>query len=40
MEYQKIINLLDLITNQLPKVRGKNCIEVNFDAQEINNTSS
>ena len=29
MKYQKIINLLDNISNQPPKFRTKNCVEIN-----------
>ena len=34
MEYQKIINLLDIIPNQQTKFRTKNWIAINDDARE------
>ena len=35
MEYQKIANLLDneVISNQLPKFRTRNCVEINDDSR-------
>ena len=33
MEYQKIVNLLDNITNQPPKFRIRNSIEINNESK-------
>ena len=33
MEYQKIINLLDNITNQPSKFRTRNCFEINHESR-------
>ena len=40
MEYQKMINLLDDIPNQLSKFRTKNWVEINDDSRGIYNTNS
>ena len=40
MEYQKIINLLDNTSNQPPKFRTKNWVEINFDSRGKHNTNS
>ena len=40
MEYQKIINLLDNIPNQLSKFRTKNWIEINDQSRGVYNTNS
>ena len=40
MEYQKVINLLDITPNQPSKFRTKNCIEINDDARRTYNTNS
>ena len=33
MEYQKITNLLDVTTNQTPRFRTKNWMEINDESQ-------
>ena len=38
MEYQKMINLLDNASNQLPKFRAKNWIEINDQSRGNYNT--
>ena len=40
MEYQKIINLLDNMSNQLSKFRTKNWIETNDQSRGVYNTNS
>ena len=40
MEYQKVINLLDITPNQPSKFRTKNCIEINDDPRRTYNTNS
>ena len=40
MEYQKIINLLDNILNQLSKFRIKNWIEMNDESRGVYNKNS
>ena len=40
MEYQKMINLLDNVSNQLPKFRAKNWIEINDQSRGNYNTDS
>ena len=40
MEYQKIMNLLDTTSNQLPKFRTKNWIEINDQSRGVYNTNS
>ena len=40
MEYQKIINLLDNISNQLSKFRTRNWIEINDQSRGVSNTNS
>ena len=40
MEYQKIINLLDNIPNQLSKFRTKKWIEINDRSRGVNNINS
>ena len=39
MEYQKIINLIDITPNQLPKFRTKDWVEINDDSQGTYNTN-
>ena len=40
MEYQKIINFLDNISNQLSKFRTENWTEVNYQSRGVYNTNS
>ena len=40
MEYQKIINLLDNIPNQLFKFRTKNWVEINDQSRGVHNRNS
>ena len=40
MEYQKVINLLDNISNQLSKFRTKNWIEINDQSRGVYNINS
>ena len=40
MEYQKIINLLENTSNQLPKFRIKNWTEINDQSRGVYNTNS
>ena len=40
MEYQKIINLLENTSNQLPKFRIKNWTEINDQSKGVYNTNS
>ena len=40
MEYQKIIHLLDNMSNQLSKFRTKNWIETNDESRGVYNTNS
>ena len=40
MEYQKMKNLLDNTSNQLPKFKTKNWIEMNDQSRGVYNTSS
>ena len=40
MEYQKIINLLDNISNQLSKFRTRNWTEINDQSRGVSNTNS
>ena len=40
MEYQKIINLLDNISNQLSKFRTRNWTEINDQSRRVSNTNS
>ena len=40
MEYQKIINLLDITPNQLSRFRTKNWIEINDQSRGVYNTNS
>ena len=40
MEYQKIINLLDIMSNQLCKFGTKNWIEINDQSRAVYNTNS
>ena len=40
MEYRKIINLLDITSNQLSQFRIKNCVEINDDSRKTCNTNS
>ena len=40
MEYQKMINLLGNTSNQLPKFRTKNWIEINDQSRGVYNTNS
>ena len=40
MEYQKIINLLDNKTNQPPKFRTKNWVEINDESRGTYNANS
>ena len=40
MEHQKIINLLDNTTNQPPKFRTKNWVEINDESRGTYNTNS
>ena len=39
MEYQKIINWLDDITNQSSKFKTKNWVEINYESKEKYNNS-
>ena len=39
MEYQKIINLIDITPNQLSKFRTKDWVEINDDSQGTYNTN-
>ena len=40
MEYQKVINLLDDITNHSPEFRIRNWIEVNYESRRTYNESN
>ena len=40
MEFQKIINLLDNISNQPSKFRTKNWVKINDESREAYNTNS
>ena len=40
MEYQKIINLSDIIPNQPSKCKTKNWVEINDDSRGMYNTNS
>ena len=39
MEYQKVINLLDVTPNQPTKFRTKNLVEINDDSRGTYNTN-
>ena len=40
MEYQKIIDLLDITSNQPSKFKTKNWVEIHDDSRETYNTNS
>ena len=40
MEYQKIVDLLDITSNQPSKFKTKNWVEIHDDSRETYNTNS